>query len=330
MKLLAKTHTSQRRLIEILRVIDSLDEPIGARRISDLLSNRGYELGERAVRYNLKILDELGFTKRQGYSGRILTPIGVRELSDALVDDRMGFVNTRIEEYMYKTSFDPRSLSGDVIVNISIIEKSDYEKIANILKSVFDSGYTISRKVLIMDEAEDLASIEIPAGFLGIATLCSITLDGILLKMGIPVNTTFAGVVEIKDKAPSEFTDLIAYAGSSLDPMKIFMARKITSVSSSVYKGAGKILANVREVPFAATGVVDSLLRQLKSSGLCGLLKLSAPGEPALGCPIGSGKIGIALCAGVNAVIAAEEQGIRINTIPISAMIEYSKMRELK
>ena len=45
MKLLTKTHISQRRLIEILRVIDSLDEPIGARRISDLLSDRGYELG---------------------------------------------------------------------------------------------------------------------------------------------------------------------------------------------------------------------------------------------------------------------------------------------
>ena len=265
--------------------------------------------GERAVRYNLKILDELGFTKRQGYSGRILTPIGVRELSDALVDDRMGFVNTRIEEYMYRTSFDPRSLSGDVIINTSIIEKGDYEKVADILKNVFDSGYTISRKVLISDEAEELANIEIPAGFLGIATLCSITIDGILLKRGIPVNTTFAGVVEIKDNAPSEFTDLIAYAGSSLDPMRIFMARKMTSVSSSVYKGTGKILANVREVPIAATGIVDNLIRQLKSTGLCGLIKLSEPDEPNLGCPIGSGKIGIALCAGVNAVIAAEEQG---------------------
>jgi len=84
MKLLTKAHTSQRRLIEILRVIDEGEKPIGARSISDLLSSRGYELGERAVRYNLKILDELGFTKREGYNGRILTPLGIKELEDAL------------------------------------------------------------------------------------------------------------------------------------------------------------------------------------------------------------------------------------------------------
>jgi repressor of nif and glnA expression len=97
MKLLTKAHTSQRRLIEILRVIEDADKPIGARAISDSLSNRGYELGERAVRYNLKILDELGFTKKQGYSGRMLTPVGIRELNDARVDDRIGFVNTRLK-----------------------------------------------------------------------------------------------------------------------------------------------------------------------------------------------------------------------------------------
>lgn len=330
MKLLTKTHTSQRRLIEILRVIDGLDKPIGARRISDLLSDRGYDLGERAVRYNLKILDELGFTKRQGYSGRILTPIGVRELSDALVDDRMGFVNTRIEEYMYRTTFNPQSGNGDVIVNTSIIEKSDYEKVASILKNVFDAGYTISRKALILDEGEELENTVIPKGFLGIATLCSITIDGIFLKTGVPVNTTFAGVIEIKNKMPSEFTDLIAYAGSSLDPMKIFMARKVTNVAHLVHNGDGKILANVREVPLAAAGIASSLIAQLRSSGLGGLIKMSEPGEPNLGCPVGSGKIGIALCAGVNAVVAAEEQGIRISTMPISAMVDYCRMGELK
>ena len=64
MKLLTKAHISQRRLIEILRVIKEMDKPVGARAISDLLSYRGYDLGERAVRYNLKILDELGFTEK--------------------------------------------------------------------------------------------------------------------------------------------------------------------------------------------------------------------------------------------------------------------------
>lgn len=330
MRLLTKAHTSQRRLVEILRVIDEADKPIGARAISDSLSLRGYELGERAVRYNLKILDELGFTKKQGYSGRTLTSLGVRELSDALVDDRMGFVNTRIEEYMYRTSFDPISLRGDVIVNTSIIDKNDYEMIAEIFGHVFDSGYTISRRIMVLDESEGTAPLEIPEGCLGIATLCSITIDGMLMKKGIPVNTSFAGVVEIRDGTPSEFTDLIAYAGSSLDPMKVFMARRMTRVADAVHKGSGRVLANVREIPVAAADFAERLMKQSNAAGMCGLIRTGEPGEPNLGCPVSAGKIGIALCAGVNAATAAEEMGMGIRTVPISAMVDYGLMRELR
>ncbi len=124
MKLLAKAQSSQRRLIEILRVIDEADKPIGARAISDSLSDRGYNLGERAVRYNLKILDELGFTKKEGYSGRVLTQLGIGELETALIDDRIGFINARIEEFMFRASFDPEKSLGRVVVNTSLPGKS--------------------------------------------------------------------------------------------------------------------------------------------------------------------------------------------------------------
>lgn len=329
MKLLTKAHTSQRRLIEILRVIEDADKPIGARAISDSLSNRGYELGERAVRYNLKILDELGFTKKQGYSGRMLTPIGMRELNDALVDDRIGFVNTRIEEYMYRTSLDIARDGGDVIVNTSLINKDDYEQVAQILKDAFDAGYTISRRVLVLDEREELGSLKVPVGCVGIATLCSITLDGLLMKSGIPANTSFAGVVDVRDRRPAEFTDLIAYAGSSVDPMRVFMARRVTRAADAIFKGSGRLLANVREVPLAAAKQAKELLSQANSRGLCGLIEIGRPGEPILGCPISSGRLGIVFYAGVNGAAAAEEIGIKIRTHPISALVDYSKMTEL-
>ncbi|MCX6674994.1 MAG: NrpR regulatory domain-containing protein [Methanothrix sp.] len=329
MKLLTKAPMSQRRLIEILRVIESADKPVGARAISDSLCNRGYELGERAVRYNLKILDELGFTKKRGYSGRMLTPLGMRELNDALVDDRIGFVNTRIEEYMFKTSFDPVTRTGDVIANTSIIDKADVERVFEIMGRTFDAGYAISRRVLILEEGAGLFAQEIPAGCVGIATLCSITLDGMLMKRGIPVDTSFAGVVDVREGKPAEFTDLIAYAGSSLDPMRVLMARRVTRVVDAVERGSGKILANVREVPVAAAELAMSLLEQSRDAGLGGLIELGGQGEPLLGCPIGSGKIGIAFCAGVNGAVAAEEMGIRIKTIPISALVDYSRTTEL-
>lgn len=330
MKLLTRAHSSQRRLIEILRVIEDADKPIGARAISDLLSSRGYELGERAVRYNLKILDELGFTKKHGYSGRMLTPVGIRELSDALVDDRMGFVNTRIEEYMFRTSLDLTQGSGDVIVNTSLVDKCDYEQVARILKEAFDAGYTISDHVLVLDEYEELASLKVPEGCLGIATLCSITLDGILMKNGIPVNTSFAGVVVVRDGKAADFTDLIAYAGSSLDPMKVFMARRVTRVADAIHSGSGRLLANVREIPLAAAEPAGQLLKLAKASGLGGLIEIGRPGESLLGCPVSPGRLGIAFYAGVNSAVAVEEMGIKIKTLPISALVDYGRMRELK
>lgn len=330
MKLLTRAHSSQRRLIEILRVIEDADKPIGARAISDSLSSRGYELGERAVRYNLKILDELGFTKKHGYSGRMLTPVGIRELSDALVDDRIGFVNTRIEEYMYKTAYNLVHNEGDVIVNTSLIDKGDYERAVQILKEAFDAGYTISNRILVLDECEELASLKVPKGCLGIATLCSITLDGMLMKKGIPVNTSFAGVVVVREGRAAEFTDLIAYAGSSLDPMKVFMARRVTRVTDAIYGGSGRLLANVREIPLAAAEPAEQLLIQAKSRDLCGLIEIGRPGESLLGCPVSPGRLGIAFYAGVNGAVAVEEMGIKIKTLPISALVDYGRMKELK
>ena len=330
MKPLTKPHSSQRRLIEILRVINASDKPIGARAISDELSNRGYEVGERAVRYNLKIMDELGFTKKEGYSGRILTPLGKRELSDALVDDRIGFVNTRIEEYMYRSSFDPDSEDNRVVVNTSLLDKRDYERALEIMIRAFDAGFAVSRRVLIQDEGEEMGALQIPRGFLGISTVCSITIDGMLLLGGIPINTTFAGVVEVKDGSLSHFTDLIAYAGSSLDPMRVFMSRKTTKVSEAVRTGSGCVLANLREIPVAAVDQARDLLDRAKDAGIDGLMKMSGPGEPNMGCPVGAGKVGIAFCGGVNAVMAAEELGIAIRTMPISSLQDYSRMKELR
>jgi repressor of nif and glnA expression len=257
--------------------------------------------------------------------------LGKRELNDALVDDRMGFVNTLIEEYMYRTTFDPGSCQGDVIVNASIVNKADLEEVLAVLCRAFDAGLTISNRVLIADEREEISALEMPDGYVGLATVCSITLDGMLMKRGIPVNTSFAGTVRINSKTPefTKFTDLIAYAGSSLDPIRVFMAQRRTRVIDVIAGTAGEVLANVREVPPVAADLTRNLLGQISAAGFRGMIEFGKPGEPVLGCPVASGKIGIAMCAGVNGVVAAEELGIGIKSTPISGLVEYSKMREL-
>jgi len=49
-----------------------------------------------------------------------------------------------------------------------------------------------------------------------------------------------------------------------------------------------------------------------------------------LGCPVASGKIGIAFYAGVNGAVAAGELGAKIETAPISMLVDYSRMSLLK
>ena len=87
------------------------------------------------------------------------------------------------------------------------------------------------------------------------------------------------------------------------------MGRRVTSVADAIVKGSGKVLANVREVPVAAAEHACELLEESRDSGFGGLIKIGGPGEPLLGCPVASGKIGIAFYAGVNGAVAAEELG---------------------
>ena len=231
---------------------------------------------------------------------------------------------------MFRTTFDPKTGRGDVIANTSIIDKADSEEVFDLLERAYDAGYAISRRVLILDEEESFSTLEIPKGSLGIATICSITLDGMLMKRGIPVLTSFAGLAEVREKQTVDFTDLIAYAGSSLDPIKIFMGRGRTRVADAIFKGSGTVLSNVREVPAAAKSLVRELLDEFKGAGIGGLIKIGDESQPLLGCPVGSGKIGIAIYAGVNGMVAAEEMGIKIKTAPISILMDYSLTRDLK
>ena len=103
----------------------------------------------------------------------------------------------------------------------------------------FDAGYTISRRVLILDKVEKQRTLEIPAGSDRHSKLCSINSDGMIMKSGIPVLISFAGLSEVNRKQTANFTDFIAYAGSSNDPIKAFMDGKVTSAAKAVFKGFG-------------------------------------------------------------------------------------------
>jgi hypothetical protein len=317
----------ERKLIEIMRVINETDKPIGARAIADELNDRGYDIGERAVRYHLRILDERGFTRKHGYAGRTLTELGESEMSDALIGDRFGFVISQIEEMAFRTTINPKTMDGLVPVNMSYFAKEDLETVIDVISYIAHSGYMISPKVRIFEEDEDL--IFLPPGKVGMATVCSVTFDGLLLKSGIPVEPSYGGVLQIENRKPSYFLDLISYSGTSIDPIQIFMKRKPTSVLEVVEMGRGKILANVRQINLSAYDRVIEIIQQAEKMGLGGFFPPGEIDESLLGAPIEMGKFGIAIVGGMNGICALEETGIRIETNPVSTVLEYKTMSEI-
>ena len=75
----AEVQDVKRKVIAILKVLQDSKEPLGARVIAQHLKSYGIELGERAVRYHLKITDERGLTSLVGRDGRLITDSGAEE-----------------------------------------------------------------------------------------------------------------------------------------------------------------------------------------------------------------------------------------------------------
>ncbi len=319
----------QRKLIEILRILHENKDPIGARLIADRMNERGYPIGERGVRYHLRILDERGLTRRQGYDGRVITELGTNELNDALVGDRVGFIITRIEKLIYDTTFNLKTGEGKVIINMSIIDKNDFDKTMEILRRVVYDGYSISPYIKLLDEGTVSSDIEIPEGKLGLATMCSITVDGILLNSGIPVNPKYGGILEVKKRKPVCFEDLIVYSGTSIDPMRIFMSKKMTKVLDAVDTGSGKLLANLREIPESAVSEAEKILRSVMDARIGSIAEVGKSGKSVLNAPVDTGKVGVVVYAGTNAVAAVEESGIKVETHPISTVIDFKELKKV-
>jgi repressor of nif and glnA expression len=317
----------QRKLIEILRIINESDGAVGARIIADKMKERGYQIGERGVRYHLRILDERGLTAREGYSGRIITEKGLQELKDGLIGHRVGFIITNIDELVYKTDLNVDTGEGNVIVNTALIDKDDFEEAIEIIAALSDSPYSISPYVQILEEDDN--DFKVPKGKVGIANVCSITIDGILAKKGIPVNTKCGGLIQMREGIPTEFSDLILYNGTTIDPMKIFMTRSMTSILDVLETGNGKILANVREIPVSAKEYAIEVLDKASKIDIDGLINVGEPGASVLGAPISSGKIGISIYAGINSLEVVEESGINIFIHPISTIRNYKDMIKL-
>lgn len=314
-------------MLSILKVLEETPETVtGSREISRRLTRYGIDLTERTVRYHLRILDEKGFTRVFGKEGRSITPRGREELSQSLVTEKVGFVISKIESLAFLSDFDLVSRQGKVILNVTFFHKDTFDDALEVMKSVFASRYNMSTRVVCCKEGDCIGDIRIPEDHVGFGTVCSVTLNSILLKAGIPVTSRFGGVLRIEDGEPTRFSALISYAGSSLDPLEIFIKSGMTGVRPAVEGNSGQILASFREIPVVCLEKIHALQEDMQREGLGGILCLGNPNQKLLEIPVGIDKAGVVVVGGLNPVAAVEEAGIPTRSRAMSTLFEYSRL----
>ena len=319
-----ETQDVERKVVSILKVLNDFHEPLGARVIAEHLKGYGIELGERAVRYHLKLTDERGLTQLMGRrDGRLLTERGIEELRSALVKDKVGFALSRIELLAFRTDFNWEKRSGSIPVNVSFFPKEKFSEAIRAMKPAFGHRLSVSDLVAVASEGRQLGELVIPPGKIGLATVCSIIINGSLLRAGIPMDSRFGGLLQIRNHKPLRFVELVHYAGCSLDPSEIFIKAKMTSVGEAVRNGNGKILANFREMPALCGPLAGEIIARLGEADLWGLLVMGNISEPVCEISVEPNKIGMVLLGGLNPVAAAQEAGIEAEHHTMSTVMEY-------
>jgi len=318
-------------ILAILKVLNKHHGTIlGSREISRQLKLLGIDLTERTVRYHLRILDERGHTRVFGKEGRRITEKGREELKDALVSEKVGFIISKIETLSYLTTLDIEKAEGDIILNVSFFPEEKLKEALKIMRPVFSSPYIMCDRVVMCKGREKIGDIIVPEGQIGFGTVCSVTINGIFLKAGIPVTSRFGGVLQIEESEPLRFTSLISYEGSSLDPLEIFIKSRMTDISGAVKNRSGKILASFREIPVVSLQKARQLSEILKEKGIGGILLIGEPNKPLLDMPVGIDKAGMIIVGGLNPIAAIEEKGIPTESRAMSALYRFSDLIKFK
>lgn len=321
------TDTVERKTFSILQVLANTPKPLGSIVLARELKGLGVDLGERAVRYHLKLTDEHGLTRLAGRrDGRVITPLGIKELKQGMVKEKIGFSLSRIELLAFRTTFDVDKCSGLVPVNISYICKKDYQKALQMMKPVFSAGLSAGNLVAEARSGDKLGEITVPDGVTALATVCSVVVNGTLLKAGVPMNSKFGGLLQLRDRKPWRFVDLIHYAGCSLDPAEVFIRARMTSVTQAVKSGNGSILANFREIPSLCRPAAQDVLAKLSRAGLNAVLLCGTASEPVCEITMEFNRIGMILAGGLNPVAVAEEAGIPMESHAMSTLIDYKRL----
>jgi HTH-type transcriptional regulator, global nitrogen regulator NrpRI len=315
--------------VAILRVLRDAHEPIGSAIIAEELKNYGFELSGRSIRLYLQKMEEEGLVtsaRRGRDGGRTITNMGQEEIHDALVTDRVGFLASKVDELAYQVTLDPEKRTGKIVLNLTLLSKHALSSAVKCMIPIFDAGMGMGEYVYIANEGEYVGDFMIPKDKVGIGTVCSVTFNGVLLSSGIPASSLFGGVLEIDNKTPIRFTDVIHYAGTSLDPLEIFIKGKLTSVRDVALTGHGRIGASFRDIPTTTLPQVKKIRQQMQDLKMDGILVMGKPHHSLLGFPVEEGRTAFIVTGGLNPTAAIEESGIHTSNHALCTMFDFENL----
>jgi repressor of nif and glnA expression len=318
--------TEEKRLA-ILRILREADGPVGSSRITEQLVAMGYDISERTVRFHLLDMDKAGLTQNLGRHGRAVTQRGLNELESARGFEKVGILSAKIDQMTYKMDFDLATKTGTVVLNVSLIERVQLERSVPMIRDVFAAGYGMGQLMALFQPGEHVGQTTVPEGRVGIGTVCSITLNGVLVAHGIPTNSRFGGLLELRGHKATRFAEFINYDGTTLDPLEIFIRSVMTDYVGATRTGNGLIGASFREVPADSRDHVLELSHRMDQVGLGGVFLIGWPGRPLLEIPVSEGRLGLVVVGGLNPVAILEERGIRVHrTGALAGLIDYSRL----
>jgi repressor of nif and glnA expression len=318
---------TEKKRLAILRVLHEDDRPHSSRQITEQLNAMGNEVSERTVRFYLKAMDKAGLTENLGKRGRRITEKGLRELTNARIYEKVGYLASKIDQLTYSMSFDINGPAGTVVVNLTVMEKEELVKGGHFISKVYEAGYSMGKLLTLFSPGERVGDVSIPEGKIGVGTVCAITINGVLLQHGIPTVSRFGGLLELRGNKPTRFVELIHYSGTTIDPLEIFIRGGMTNYWEATETGNGLVGASFREVPGASRDRVLSITKSLESVGLGGAYLIGWPGRPLLEIPVGEGRLGMIVMGGLNPVAILEELGIRVrNSSALAGLVDYRRL----
>ncbi|MDD5095155.1 MAG: NrpR regulatory domain-containing protein [Dehalococcoidia bacterium] len=326
-------HGVERKRSAILEILRASEKPLSSSKIAEELLSRGLDVSERTVRLYLQQMDHEGLTSSLGKRGRIISGRGLDELDSSRTIERVGFLSAKIDRMTYGMKFDLTNRTGAVVINVTLVDPREFAKRVDMISKVYEEGYAMGHLLALLEPLEHVGHISVPGDMIGIGTVCSITLNGVLLKYGVPTNSRFGGLLELKDKKPTRFVEIITYDGTSIDPLEVFIRSGMTDYVGAIKNGNGRIGASFREFPAESRDLVEELALKLQKVGLGGFMKIGRPGQTLLEIPVSEGRAGAIVIGGLNPMAILEETGLRTYCRAMAGLIDFNRLfhyKELK